>query len=95
MRSCFSDFFDKFASEHHDECRDEARESDRYESIEDTIGVHRYDVGNTRSWEGEWESEWYDESLVEVFMDEMISFNFVDLGGISLFSLYHRECYKE
>lgn len=95
MRSGFSESLDKFPSKHNYGCRHYSGTQNRYYSIHNTISMHRYHICHTRSWERERKCERNDESLIEIFMDEMISLDFIDLGSIGFFSLYHRESDKE
>jgi hypothetical protein len=60
-----------------------------------SISVHRYNIGHTRSREREWEGERHDKSLIEVFMDKVITLYFIDFCPISFLSLHHRECNKK
>jgi hypothetical protein len=91
MCSCFTETLDEIPTEHDHYGCDEARESDRYNTIDDTIPMHSDDVCDTRSWKCEGECERYDESFIEVFMEYMISLDFIYLGSICFFSLDHRE----
>jgi hypothetical protein len=89
MCSCFSEFFDEISSEHNDKGSDDSCREDSDNAIEYPISMHRYDICHSRSRESEWKGEWYDESLIEVFVDKMITFDFIDLCTIGFFSLHH------
>ncbi len=95
VRPCFSEFFDSFSTEHDDQCSDQSGYEYRDHAIHYTISMHCDDIRHPRSRKGEWKSKRDDESLIEVFMDEMISLYCIDLRSICLFSLHHRECYKK
>ena len=95
VSACFSEFFDEISSEHDGKCgRDRSR---KYcdNAIHSPIAMHRYDVGHPRCWEGERECERDNESFIQVLMDEMVTFDFIDLRTICFFSLHHRKCDKK
>jgi hypothetical protein len=91
MRTDFTEFSQYSPPEHDYESCEDARESDTDETIAHTIGMHRYDICHTRSGEGERKGEGYDESFIEVFMEDVISFDRIDLRGVYLFPAYHRK----
>jgi hypothetical protein len=95
MRTCFSESLYETTSIHDHESGDDTHTRYRDHTIEYTVTMHRDRVCHTRSREGEWECERYDESLIEILMDEVISLDFIDLGCVCFLTLYHRESYEE
>jgi hypothetical protein len=95
MSPCFSETLDEIASEHDYESCYSTCEYYSDSTIDYTIPMHRYDICHTRSREGKWKCERHYESLIEIFMDKMISLHFIYFCTICFFSLYHRESYEK
>lgn len=91
----FSKFFDEIASEHDDKRCHESSRNYRDNAIHYAIPMHRNNVCHPRCWEGEREGKGDNKSFIEVFMDKMITFDFINLRRISLFPLDHRKSNKK
>lgn len=95
MSPSFSEFFDHLSTEHHDYSSDDTCHEYCNHTVYIPISMHCNDICHTRSGEGKGECERYNESFIEIFMDKMISFDFIDFCTIRFLSLYHREGYKK
>ena len=95
VSSYFSESFDSISSEHHDKSGDETGNDDGHNTVEYTIAMHRYHIGDTGCWECKWENERDDESLIEVLIYEMVTLDFVYFCCIYFLSLYHRKGYEK
>ena len=95
VSSCFSEFFDEVPSEHDDKRSYNSSTEKGDNTIECTIAVHGYNICHSRCRESERKGEGDNESFIKVFMDEVISLNFINLCTICFFSLHHRECDKK